>query len=425
MVKPGGPAARAGVKLGDIVVAINGSPVDQATTMTGMITSMAPNQTASLSIIRRSGQSRERQTIAVVIGLPSGPSGAAPGEAPSETHSPSGPHSRPPAATPSPAAAPAALARPLAVSGYVHLTDPLEQAFTLDVPSGWRSEGGLARRSALQINPYVRSLSPDKMVYLMLGEPTLPGFSPPSQMGNAIGHPEGTLYDAGLGGLALVLHYLPGTEFARMYGQTVLESVCPSLEFISARERPDLARIANASWPTVIPSRSAGGEARFTCIHHQQEMEARVEAVTRTTTDNVMWGVILLQGFIAPRGQAEPAQGILDHMAGSVKFTQAWMEKQNHLSQQAAVAINQRMQQIFRQQQAFIQKLNAVDENFESMDELISGFSTYHDAAGNSYSLSNANPHKWIDDSGRIISTPTNTKPLWASGYHPLAHGAP
>src|SRR5450631_810146 len=113
------------------------------------------------------------------------------------------------------------------VSAYTRLTDPLEQAFSLDVPAGWRSEGGLARRAALQINPYVRSLSPDKITYLILGEPTLPSFTPPSQMGNAIGHPEGTLYDAGLGGLALVLRYLPGAAFARAYGQTALQSVCP------------------------------------------------------------------------------------------------------------------------------------------------------------------------------------------------------
>src|SRR3984885_6355837 len=119
----------------------------------------------------------------------------------------------------------------LSVSGYVRLTDPLEQAFSLDVPAGWRSEAGLARRAALQINPYVRSLSPDKMTYLMLGEPTLPSFGPPSQMGNVIGHPEGTLYDAGLGGLTLVLRYLPGAQFARVYGQTALQSLCPSLKF--------------------------------------------------------------------------------------------------------------------------------------------------------------------------------------------------
>jgi hypothetical protein len=312
----------------------------------------------------------------------------------------------------------------LSVSGYTRLTDPLEQAFSLDVPAGWRSESGLARRAALQINPYVRSLSSDKMTYLMLGEPTLPSFTPPSQMGNAIGHPEGTLYDIGLGGLALVLRYLPGAEFARVYGQTALQSVCPSLKFVAAQNRPDLASKANAQWPTVIPSRSDGGEARYTCTHNKQEMDVRVEAATRISRDNVGWGVILLQAFIAPKGQGDRAEEILNHMAASVTFSPAWIQKQNQLSADAAIAINQRMQAIFRQERAFIEKLNSVDENFESMDEIISGSSSYRDSStGQTYSLSNTNPFKWIDpSSGRIISTPTNSAPPWAPAYRPLTH---
>jgi hypothetical protein len=309
-----------------------------------------------------------------------------------------------------------------AVSGFVRLTDPLEQSFTVETPSGWRSEAGLARRSALQINPYVRSLSPDKMTYLMIGEPTIPSFTPPSQMGNAIGYREGKLYNAGLGGLALVMHYMPGPEFARAYCETVLGGMCPSFRYTSAQPRPDLARAADALIPTVIPSRSDGGEARFSCLHNHQEMEARVEAVSRITRDNVGWAVIYLQAFIAPKGQGEQAEATLKHIIGSVKYSDAWIRMQNNLSQEAARQINLRMQEMFRQEQAFMQKLNSVDENFESVDELISGFSTYHDdRTGNNYSMSNTNPSKWIDDStGRIISTATNTKPLWAAGYRAL-----
>jgi PDZ domain len=423
-VKPGGPADRAGVKPGDIILAIDGSVVDRAATMIRIISSMAPNQTARLSIIRKSSLSAQRLMIAVVIESPDGAPGTAAGAAPPNAHPPSNSGSRAPAPTAATAATPSAATSPLTVSGYVRLTDPLEQAFTVDVPAGWRSEGGLARQSALQINLYVRSVSPDKMTYLMIGEPTLPSFSPPSQMGNAIGHREGTLYDAGLGGRALVMRYLPGAEFARTYGQTVLQGLCPSLKFSSAQDRPDLARRAAALLPTVIPSREDGGQAGFTCTHNKQEMEARVEAATRTTRDNLMWGVILLQGFIAPQGQADKAEEILTHIAGSINFSQAWIQKQNSLSQQAAESINRRMQDIFRQERAFIQNLNSVDENFESMDEIISGFSTYHDeSTGNNYSLSNTNPNKWIDDNtGRIISTPTNSKPLWGPAYRQLEH---
>ena len=317
--------------------------------------------------------------------------------------------------------------RPLAVSGYVRLTDPLEQAFTVEVPSGWRSEGGLVRRAALQINPYVRSLSPDKMTYLLLGEPALPSFTPPTPMSNAIGHPEGYLYNAGLGGLALMMHYLPGAEFARIYGQSVLQGVCPAVRFLSGVDRADLARAADARWPTIVPSHSEGGEARFTCTHGRQEMEARFQASTRVTRDNIMWAVTLLQGFIASNGQTDKAEEILTHVGKSLTFSPAWWDKQSHLSQQAAEAINRNMEGYFRQEQAFMQKLNSVDESFQSMDEIVSGFSTYRDArTGNTYSLSNTNPYKWIDDSnGRIISTPTDSKPIWAPAYRPLAHGSP
>ncbi len=152
---------------------------------------------------------------------------------------------------------------------------------------------GLARRAALQINPYVRSLSADKMTYLMLGEPTLPSFTPPSQMGNAIGHREGALFTMwALEGWRLVLRYLPGAEFARVYGETALRSLLPIAQIqVSAQDRPGSGKARRMpEWPTVIPSRSDGGEARFTCTHNKQEMDVRVEAATRITRDNIGWG---------------------------------------------------------------------------------------------------------------------------------------
>ena len=363
-----------------------------------------------LSVIRGS----QRRAIDVVLAAPEDQPGAAAAPSPPSADSQSDPGHA------GGSAAPVNSISPLTVSGYVRLTDPLERAFTVEAPSGWRSEAGLARRSALQINPYVRSLAPDKMTYIMIGEPTLPSFTPPTQMNNAIGYGEGKLYDSGLGGLTLVWHYLPGAEFARFYGQTVLQGLCPGFKITATQNRPDLASQAKSLWPSMIPARADGGEVRFTCIHNKQDMEGRVGAAT--VASDVGWGVMLLGAFITPKGQSAKAEEILYHMAGSIQFSQAWNQKQNTLSQQAAIAINQRMQEIFRQQQAFMQKLNSVDQSFQSMDELISGFSTYHDSAtGNNYSLSNANPYKWSDPStGRIISTPTNVKPPWAPAYQSM-----
>lgn len=424
MVKPGAPADQAGVKSGDVVVAVNGDAADHAATVTRIISEMTPRQTARLSILRRNGSSVERLTISVVVGAPFGspgtPANAGVPPTPPSPPAPSSAHSS--ASIPNSSGTKAATANPLSVPGYLRLTDPIEQAFTVEVPAGWRSVGGLARRSALQINPFVRSLSPDKMTYLLIGEPTLPSFTPPSAMSNAIGHPEGTLYNAGLGGLALMMHYLPGAQFSRVYGETMLQGLCPALRFSSAQDEPDLAQKVSALLPTVIPSREDGGEATFTCMHNKQPMEVHIHAVTRITRDNIMWVVLFLDGYITPKGQSSAAEETLARIATSLKFSQAWIQRQNNMSQQAAVAINQRMQDYFRQERTFIQNLNSEDQNFESVDEIVSGFSTYHDeATGNNYSLSNTNPNKWIDEStGRIISTPTNIQPAWASAYRLL-----
>lgn len=82
------------------------------------------------------------------------------------------------------------------------------------------------------------------------------------------------------------------------------------------------------------------------------------------------------------------------------------------------------MQDFFRRQQAVVQNLNAVDASFSSMDEIVSGYSTYHDAAtGQDYKLDNTNPYKWIDNStSRIFSTPDNVPPPWGGALTPLAH---
>ena len=399
VVAPGGPAQRAGLKAGDLVLAVNETPVQNATAMTDAIRGMSPGQTVHFTILRRGQQ----LTVAVVIGSPGDPSqpdrssgSASPTPAPSSSSGPP---------------------KPISVSGYTTFSDPLEQAFTIQVPSGWKTVGGLARRAALQINPFVRSLAPDAMTYLIIGEPTLPGYVPPSQMRNTLGYREGRMFDSGLGGVSMVLHYMPGTEFAHVYGLTALQSLCTNLRFSGSRERPDMAANADKLVPTVIPSISTGGEARFTCTHGQQEMEGRIEAVTRTTRDNVMWNVIFLKGFLAPRSQADKAEEILTHVGSSLTFNQAWMQKQSQIDQQAAAQINRNMQQYFRQERAVINNLNAVDENFSAMDDIVSGYSTYHDAnTGNDYKLSNTNPYKWTDDStGRIVSTPTNSPPIWGN----------
>lgn len=79
------------------------------------------------------------------------------------------------------------------------------------------------------------------------------------------------------------------------------------------------------------------------------------------------------------------------------------------------------MKHYFQQEQPIIRSMNESDESFSSMDDIVSGYSRYHDSAtGYDYKMSNTNPYKWSDPStGRVVSMPENIPPTWGN-YQPM-----
>jgi hypothetical protein len=400
VLAPEGPAAKAGVRLRDLIIAMNGARIENAQQLTLAVGALQAGDRLQLTLLRGQGAAAQRLVIAIVA------------------------EGRPAEAASPPASEPGAADASSLATRFETFEDPLEHAFHIQAPADWRTVGGLARRSALQFNAFLRSLSADQMTYLFIGEPTLLSFVPPSAWRAKLHYTEGSLFDSGLGGISMVLRPLSGQEFAKLYGQGALSGLCSALRFTASSERPDMAAAADKLVASAAPSVSSGGEARFSCTHHHESMQARVEVVTRATRDNVMWNVIFLKGFVAPARAAERTEALLTQIGSTFQFDPAWLQRQSHLDQEAASAINRRMQEFFRQEQSVIEKLNAVDESFSSMDEIVSGYSTYHDAAtGNTYQLANTNPYKWIDNStGRIFSTPTNVPPGFGGNLSPLSH---
>jgi hypothetical protein len=232
-----------------------------------------------------------------------------------------------------------------------------------------------------------------------------------------LGWREGSLHNGGLGGVTMLMRYVPGEQFAKLYGQTALAGLCPQMKFEGMQERRDFADATDKSIPTVIPSVSSGGEAVFTCRHGGNDMEARVDAVTRTDRNHVMWNVVFLRAYIAPRSQAAAAQDVLKRMTLSFHYDPQWVLRQNDISHQSAGAIQIQVQEAQRAERRVIDRLNATDENFTTIDDIVSGYSTYRDdQTGQTYKLSNTYPGKWVGDGGRILSTPDNNPPLWSPG---------
>ncbi|WP_404325613.1 DegQ family serine endoprotease [Aerophototrophica crusticola] len=69
-VKPGGPAAQAGLRVGDVVTAVNGRPVDDPDSLRYRVATLPIGGTASLTVLR---QGREQQLSLRLIGPPEDP----------------------------------------------------------------------------------------------------------------------------------------------------------------------------------------------------------------------------------------------------------------------------------------------------------------------------------------------------------------
>jgi S1-C subfamily serine protease len=64
-VQPGGPAARAGIKSGEVITAIGGQPVSSAADVSDLLATLRPGQTVSVSLATARGS---RVTLKVTLG---------------------------------------------------------------------------------------------------------------------------------------------------------------------------------------------------------------------------------------------------------------------------------------------------------------------------------------------------------------------
>jgi len=65
VVEPGGPAARAGIRLGDVIVAVDDHPVEDATDLTAYLARYEPGDTVEVTVLR----GERRRTIDVQLGV--------------------------------------------------------------------------------------------------------------------------------------------------------------------------------------------------------------------------------------------------------------------------------------------------------------------------------------------------------------------
>jgi hypothetical protein len=302
---------------------------------------------------------------------------------------------------------------------YVRWQDQREQAFTLEVPAGWKTSGGMFRASAVQPLPYVESISPDGRIRITGGDPTLPTFTVPNAMLQSTGFREGSWYSPGYGVRMMVMHYMTGQQFAAEYVKTNIGKGCAGLSVTEGRDRSELAQAVNgiyARYSTAgIEVRLSMGDAAFSCTANGQPMRGYYVAGTQSTGGygGGIWVVEHLYGFVAAIDQIGTAQTVLDHMLRSFQVSPEWAARQQGLT--AAVsnivtstnaAISKTINETYANRQASQDELSRRRSNATlGVEDVVDT------ATGRELKVESGSNYYWIDERGQVVGTTTDTKP--------------
>ena len=99
---------------------------------------------------------------------------------------------------------------------WVTVRDPREQAFSVQVPQGWKTFGGMFRYCPVDVRAEVDTTSEDGTINLRVGDATVPPYVVPGPLVQT--------------GAAAKGAYAPGQVFATKYGQARFAAMCSGLK---------------------------------------------------------------------------------------------------------------------------------------------------------------------------------------------------
>lgn len=289
----------------------------------------------------------------------------------------------------------------------VRFSDPREGAFTVDVPAGWKTEGGLFRFHAIDPRAAVESGSPDGQMRIRVGDAAIPPFTEPMP-----GLPEGSAY-APYGLTMEVRRFTPGAIFCRDYAFVRMSQVCPNLQVTEVMDRPDLIPEITARAPDLgRGARLSIGHARFRCGQKAESPVGFCEAVTASPA-GVTWHVAGIEVYQAPPEKASTAEAIMRYVASSRRYSQEWQTMRLQLTAAASPAVsgnaNDVANMISRSQKA---RHAADDEIARRRSNATLGTVDLADPdTGRRMSVESGSDYYWVDPRGVIVGTSTGTVP--------------
>jgi hypothetical protein len=322
---------------------------------------------------------------------------------------------------------------------YVNWSDPLESAYTLQVPRGWQVSGGEYRLSATDIRSSVTMISPDGQMRVFMGDANIGAYIGPTQALSYAGLREGGMYGLGDGSKLEIRRFMTGSQFARYYAQNRFNSQCSGVQVESGSDREDMLSTFSGAINAdgLSGAQTTAGDAVFSCTGKGGPLHGHVYAVTMVPLPGRMtiWYVYRLYGYIATGQSQKAAEGVSQQVMQSYRVDQQWKQREKQIANQAVAADNARSQQIQARARAAIQEnqrqtsemiVKGYEQRSQVYDEIsrkrensILGTTDVVDpVSGSQYKIDSYSNYHWMSNQGAITGNDTGANPGY--GWHDL-----
>jgi hypothetical protein len=318
--------------------------------------------------------------------------------------------------------APAGGAAPAAaLPSFVKWREPNEGAFTLQIPEGWKAQGGIQRNSNTDIRSGVRIWSPDGTSMLQFSDVRLDKCLVPGQ--------QQTMRPA-LGGGYQYCPYQTGVQVAEMYLQRLLarDLELSGVEIVARQDRPDLSQPADqrVAQMGLRGFQHSYGEIQFSANRRGVPVEGRIQGMTQMVWSpdrNLLGGnyTTEVKGFVTRVGNSATIARIGGHIEATCEHNYQWVAANRQAANNdVQMTMNYLRASAEAQQKAFWERMGAADRRAAAVGDLMSGTVRLKDAQGNQYEAKGGSNYYFYDEeAGRRTGNP-NDAVLGTNVYPPM-----
>jgi hypothetical protein len=334
-IDPNGPAAKAGLRRGDLIRAVNGNPVESGQALQTYIFSQRPGAVLVFDVMRRGASGYAESRVTATLDSP-------PGAGPSPTVAAASREDAPP--NPPPASDPGAGQADIR---YVRYVDPRERAFTDQVPAGWRVGGRMVRYGPITIAPFVQAMTPDGTIFVQLGDWRIKDYS------DIPGWRPGQIYTPGTS-IFIIRRIETAEQYARSYSLDFAKQLgCETPSFTGSEAMPP------AGLATIPQSKLDTHLVNFACQRSGQRYAGRVMVTVQSyrVPGSIGWDILYLACLMAREDRAATGVSVWDKMRNSFAFDSTWNARESQIAAAATRPAKDSLDSVLRQTQAFDQNV--------------------------------------------------------------------